>query len=65
MAALTTLTIAWSGMAVACIVLVAVAALAVRPFWRYDARRAGDLDPVVPAAAGPAEGTGAARGQGS
>ena len=65
MAALTTLTIAWSGMAVACIVIVAVAAVAVRPFWRYDARRAGDLAPVRPGTAGTSEGTGAARSQGS
>jgi MFS family permease len=65
MAALTTLTIAWSGMAVACIVIVAVGALAVRPFWRYDARRAGDLAPVLPGPAGASEGTGAARSQGS
>jgi MFS family permease len=65
MAALTTLTIAWSGMAVACIVIVAVGALAVRPFWRYDARRASDLAPVLPGPAGASEGTGAARSQGS
>jgi MFS family permease len=65
MAALTTLTIAWSGMAVACVVIVAVGALAVRPFWRYDARRAGDLAPVLPGPAGASEGTGAARSQGS
>ena len=39
MAAATTLTIAWSGAALASIVVVAVAALAVRPFWRYDVTR--------------------------
>jgi hypothetical protein len=37
MAAATTLTIAWSGGAIACIGLVLVAAVLVRPFWRYDA----------------------------
>ncbi|MEW1865853.1 MFS transporter [Streptomyces sp. NPDC088194] len=39
MAATTTLTVAWSGSALLCIALVVVAALAVRPFWRYDAHR--------------------------
>ena len=39
MAAATTLTIAWSGAALAGVVVVAVAALAVRPFWRYDVSR--------------------------
>jgi len=39
MAATTTLTIAWSGSAVLCVVLVIVAALAIRPFWHYDAHR--------------------------
>jgi MFS family permease len=38
MAAATTLTIAWSGGAIVCIVLVIAGALLVRPFWRYDAR---------------------------
>ncbi|SEG26134.1 Predicted arabinose efflux permease, MFS family [Actinacidiphila yanglinensis] len=40
MAATTTLTFAWSGSAFLCIVLVVVAALAVRPFWQYDAHQA-------------------------
>lgn len=40
MAAATTLTIAWSGAALATAVAVLAAALAVRPFWRYDAARA-------------------------
>ncbi|MEU0940433.1 MFS transporter [Embleya sp. NPDC005971] len=39
MAASTTLVIAWSGSALVCILLVVVGALAVRPFWRYDAAR--------------------------
>jgi MFS family permease len=38
MAAATTLTIAWSGPAIGCVVLVIVAAVSVRPFWRYDSR---------------------------
>jgi len=37
MAAATTLGVAWSGSAVLCVALVLAAALAVRPFWRYDA----------------------------
>jgi len=41
MATATGLTIAWSGAAIAGAVLVAVAAVAVRPFWRYDARSPG------------------------
>ena len=40
MAATTTLTLAWSGSAVLCVVLVVLAALAVRPFWHYDAQKA-------------------------
>jgi MFS family permease len=52
MAAATTLTIAWSGGAIVCIVLVIAGALLVRPFWRYDAQAtppAGDeeSDPVA------------------
>jgi MFS family permease len=46
MAAATTLTVAWSGSAVVCVGLVGVAAVAVRPFWRYDSGQ-----PVVAAAA--------------
>jgi MFS family permease len=38
MAAATTLTIAWSGGAIACIVVVVLGAALVRPFWRYDAQ---------------------------
>jgi MFS family permease len=38
MAAATTVTIAWSGAALACIGVVIVAAIVVRPFWRYDTR---------------------------
>ncbi|MFJ5992919.1 MFS transporter [Lentzea sp. NPDC092896] len=38
MAAATTFTLAWSGAAVLCIVVVLVAALCVRSFWRYDAQ---------------------------
>jgi len=37
MAAVTTLTVAWSGAALACVVLVLAAATAVRPFWHYRA----------------------------
>ncbi len=38
MAAATTLTIAWSGAALLCVVVVVAGALSVRPFWRYDSR---------------------------
>jgi MFS family permease len=38
MASATTLTIAWSGAALACMLLVLVGAVSVRPFWRYDSR---------------------------
>jgi MFS family permease len=51
MAAATTLTIAWSGAAIASIAVVVVAALAVRPFWSYavdvqapDVQASGDTD---------------------
>jgi MFS family permease len=37
MAAATTVTFAWSGAALACIPVVIFAAIAVRPFWRYNA----------------------------
>ena len=53
MAAATTLGVAWSGSAVLCVALVLAAALAVRPFWRYDAHAtapAGDGDGAVNAA---------------
>ncbi|MET7637179.1 MFS transporter [Streptomyces sp. NPDC005438] len=40
MATVTTLTVAWSGSAVLCVVLALVGALAVRSFWRYDAQQA-------------------------
>ncbi|MFE7117020.1 MFS transporter [Streptomyces sp. NPDC057654] len=43
MAAATTFSIAWSGSAVLCIVLVLVGAFAVRPFWRYDAYAAHEV----------------------
>jgi MFS family permease len=36
MASATTLTVAWTGSALLCVVVVVVAAVAVRPFWRYD-----------------------------
>jgi MFS family permease len=49
MAAVTSLTVAWSGAAFGCVVLVMVAAVAVRPFWRYDADQAAP--PPGPAAA--------------
>jgi len=39
MAAGTTLTIAWSGSALLCVVLVIAIALSVRPFWHYDAQQ--------------------------
>ena len=35
-AAVTTATISWVGGGLACIVVVIIAAMAVRPFWRYD-----------------------------
>ena len=37
MASATTLTISWSGGGVACVVVVLIAALSVRSFWRFDA----------------------------
>ncbi|WP_206316093.1 MFS transporter [Streptomyces sp. C1-2] len=37
-AAVASLTVAWSGAALVCVVLVLGAALLVRPFWEYDAR---------------------------
>ncbi|SDN41423.1 MFS transporter [Actinacidiphila guanduensis] len=40
MAAATTMSLAWSGSALLCAVLVAVAASCVRPFWQYDAAAA-------------------------
>jgi MFS family permease len=46
MASATTITTAWSGAALACIAVVIVAAIAVRPFWRYDALgRRGTMGP--------------------
>ncbi|MGW6443415.1 MFS transporter [Lentzea sp. NPDC055074] len=48
MAAATTFTLAWSGAALLCIAVVVVAAVCVRPFWRYDARQAsGDAAHAV------------------
>ncbi|GLY50256.1 MFS transporter [Lentzea sp. NBRC 102530] len=38
MAAATTFTLAWSGAAVLCVVVVLVAAVSARSFWRYDTR---------------------------
>ncbi|OPC77934.1 MFS transporter [Embleya scabrispora] len=61
MAATTTLGIAWSGSAMLCIVLVLVGALAVRPFWHYDAHRRHPEcpppapDPPIPRSQSPAE----------
>ncbi|MEV0263634.1 MFS transporter [Streptomyces sp. NPDC050617] len=43
MAAATTFSVAWSGSAVLCIVLVLVGSVAVRPFWRYDAHAAHEV----------------------
>jgi len=56
MASATTLTIAWSGSAVLCVVVVLAAAVAVRPFWRYDTSRAGRavVNPDRPAVTVPA-----------
>jgi MFS family permease len=42
MAAVTTLTVAWSGTAIACAVLVPAAAIAARPFWNYRPQGAAD-----------------------
>ncbi|MCA1218028.1 MFS transporter [Streptomyces sp. 8L] len=49
MATATTFTIAWSAAAVACVAVVLCAALAVRPFWRYDsgADRSSGAGPLV------------------
>jgi MFS family permease len=45
LAAATTLSIAWSGSAIVCLVLVAVIALVARSFWRYEpAQPAADCD---------------------
>jgi MFS family permease len=53
MAAATTLTVAWSGSAILCVVLVLIAAVAVRPFWRYDTGATARVAGVVPAPARP------------
>lgn len=49
MASATGITLAWSGAALACLLLVVAAALAVRPFWRYAASPASQASPVPPA----------------
>ncbi|WP_045878749.1 MFS transporter [Pseudofrankia sp. DC12] len=60
MAAATTLTIAWSGSAILCVVLVLAAAVAVRPFWRYDTAAAtADDAPAQGAVPPPARPAGA------
>jgi MFS family permease len=45
-AAVSTVTISWVGGGLVCVVLVVIAAIAVRPFWRYDASAA--LEAVPP-----------------
>ncbi len=45
-AAVSTVTISWVGGGLVCVVLVVIAAIAVRPFWRYDA--SATLEPVPP-----------------
>jgi len=42
MAAATGLTVAWTGTATICIILALVIGVAVRPFWRYEAREPAD-----------------------
>ena len=49
-AAATSATASWTGGGIACMVVVLVAAVAVRPFWRYDASAARDASTVQPAA---------------
>ncbi|KOV83314.1 MFS transporter [Nocardia sp. NRRL S-836] len=46
MAAATTFTLAWSGAAVLCVVVVLVGAVCVRSFWRYDAQVAHRDEPT-------------------
>ncbi len=41
------LTASWAGGGAICVVIVMVAALAVRPFWRYDAKAVVPADPVA------------------
>ncbi|MFI6345077.1 MFS transporter [Streptomyces sp. NPDC050560] len=48
LAALTTLGVAWSGSALLCLLLVAVCALSVRPFWRYEAPHPAAPKPRAP-----------------
>jgi MFS family permease len=50
-AAVTGATVSWTGGGIACVVVVLVAAVAVRPFWRYDASivRYGPTAPDAPA----------------
>ena len=47
MAASTTVTVSWVGGGIACVVVVAVAGVLVRPFWRYDARPDHAAEPSV------------------
>jgi MFS family permease len=49
-AAATSTTFSWVGGGVACMAVVAVAGLLVRPFWRYDARAAHETDEAEVAA---------------
>lgn len=50
MASLTTLTISWTAGGIACLALVVVAGVLVRPFWRYDAQAALEKEAVASAA---------------
>jgi MFS family permease len=45
-AAVAGVTVSWVGGGLACIVVVLIAALLVRPFWRYDAQAVREPDPV-------------------
>ncbi|MFH8753578.1 MFS transporter [Streptomyces rimosus] len=56
MASATGITLAWSGAAVACLILVVGAALAVRPFWRYAASSASPASPASSASSASSDG---------
>jgi MFS family permease len=46
-AATTSTTFSWVGGGIACMVVVAIAGVLVRPFWRYDARAAHPPEPIA------------------
>jgi hypothetical protein len=54
MAAATGVTFSWTAGGVACVVVVIVAGVAVRSFWRYDAAAVPETEVTVPGAPEPA-----------